>query len=375
MTVLPPPAPHGRRALAWLVDLAWVGLVALLFTTLVDTRWLVPFAALYLIAYSTTCTWLTGRTAGKAMFGLRLRRAERRPGFFWALGRASFGYAVIDVFGAGVLLALGNERHRCLHDLVFGSEVVLERAEPIRPGALWSGLLGFEAERRAASEERTKSLGVLKGLVRFVLKLTFPLAWLLEHRKEHTALAAPAPAPIASVGTLSAKARVAVVAVTTAITSAVVVSASGWDGPRRVSFPRPGPDSSSRTTGPDQPPVSITQPDPGPGLVATPTALDFGDQAVGTSSPEHSVELTNRGAREVTVGEVKVTGADPDEFSVTLGLCRGAPVGPGGTCRLSLRFTPFRVGGSSAILAIRSGSTGNTLTVALTGSGTRASFH
>ena len=44
--------------------------------------------------------------------------------------------------GVGILLAFCNRRHRCLHDLVFGSEVVLERAGPIRPGVLWSGLIG-----------------------------------------------------------------------------------------------------------------------------------------------------------------------------------------------------------------------------------------
>src|SRR5437660_150503 len=149
-----PAAPHGRRALAWVVDLAIVGLVALVFTSLlqlpkllsfllgedrfphVAPRWFVLFAVLFFVAYQTSCIWLTQRTAGKAMFGLRLRRVGKRSELLWALGRTTVGYLVIDVFGVGILLAFCNRRHRCLHDLVFGSEIVLERAGPIRPRVL-----------------------------------------------------------------------------------------------------------------------------------------------------------------------------------------------------------------------------------------------
>src|SRR5207248_3318579 len=90
----------------------------------------VVFVALWFIAYHTTFIFLTKRTAGKAMFGLRLRRRGQASELLWALGRASVGYIVIDMFGAGTVLSFWTPRHQCLHDLLFGSEVILER-----PGA------------------------------------------------------------------------------------------------------------------------------------------------------------------------------------------------------------------------------------------------
>src|SRR3989442_14467300 len=99
-----PAAPHGRRALAWLTDLAIVMIVALLFTSLlqlpklislvldarpprISPRWFVPFAVIFFIAYQTSSMWLTQRTAGKAMFDLRVRRSSERSPFLWALRR------------------------------------------------------------------------------------------------------------------------------------------------------------------------------------------------------------------------------------------------------------------------------------------------
>src|ERR1700730_17724634 len=87
-------APYGRRALAWFVDLVMVSLVALLFTSLIHlpklvslalgqgsfpqvaTKQFLFFTVLLFVLYHTTSIWLTQRTAGKAMMGLRIRRAH-----------------------------------------------------------------------------------------------------------------------------------------------------------------------------------------------------------------------------------------------------------------------------------------------------------
>ena len=89
-----PPAPYGRRALAWFADLIMVGVVALLFTSLlhlpklvslalgqgpfpqVAPKQFVLFAVLFFVLYHTTSIWLTQSTAGKAMMGLRLHWAS-----------------------------------------------------------------------------------------------------------------------------------------------------------------------------------------------------------------------------------------------------------------------------------------------------------
>ncbi|WP_354643023.1 RDD family protein [Kitasatospora camelliae] len=94
-----------------------------------------------LVGAHATQVWLTGRTAGKAMFGLRVVRTDGSAppptarGLLWAVGRPSVGYLLVDVFGLGALAALGDRRHRCVHDLVFGSEVRLTAgADGASPG-------------------------------------------------------------------------------------------------------------------------------------------------------------------------------------------------------------------------------------------------
>lgn len=99
------------------------------------TPGVVVVAALALVAafgaFTGSLVWVTGGlTLGKAYCGLRVRRRsttaiKQEVGDLARLvGRQSWGYAVIDVFGAGCLLGLRSPRRRFLHDLVFDTEVV-----------------------------------------------------------------------------------------------------------------------------------------------------------------------------------------------------------------------------------------------------------
>lgn len=137
-------APHRLRLVAFATDAALVAIVfglALAFDKLVGA----PAVVLYLAAgitfiyYLGATTWLMGgQTAGKAACGLVVRRIDGTPptrswrGLLWAFGRHSVGYLVVDVLGLGTLLALVTPRRRCLHDLAFGSEVVM--VAPARAG-------------------------------------------------------------------------------------------------------------------------------------------------------------------------------------------------------------------------------------------------
>ena len=141
--------------LAWLTDLVMVGVSALLFTSLIQVPKLILlvmgesrpptipieqfafFAIALFIAYHASCLWLTRRSAGKAIAGLRVRRRSHGTELGWALGRPTLGYLVVDLLGLGVLPALLDGRHRCLHDRVFGTEVILEHGEP--SGRRWPG--------------------------------------------------------------------------------------------------------------------------------------------------------------------------------------------------------------------------------------------
>ena len=130
------PAPHLRRLIALVVDVAGVsaviGVAAILGAAvdLFDPVWFAWVFVIVLVYYLGVSVWLTGQTAGKAVCGLTVRRGgttvpANLSGFAWSVGRHSIGYVVIDVFGLGALLALINRRRRCLHDYVFGSEVVV----------------------------------------------------------------------------------------------------------------------------------------------------------------------------------------------------------------------------------------------------------
>ena len=123
----PVAAPHGGRLIAFGLDLVIILLVGLA----VGGGWLRILGVF--IAYHTALVWLTGQTIGKAIANLEVRRIDGHAyertarGLPWALGRASVGYLLVDMLGLGVLFALPrrNSARRCLHDLVFGSKVVL----------------------------------------------------------------------------------------------------------------------------------------------------------------------------------------------------------------------------------------------------------
>lgn len=141
-------APHRLRALACAVDLGFVA-AAVGVVAAVDLVLFVLVLPLVYATYSGVLTWLTGgRTVGKALCGLVVRRVgppvgPNARGLAWCLGRG-LGLFFVDVMGFGTLTTFINRRHRCLHDFVFGSEVVrMPEAE----------LLATARERLAALDE------------------------------------------------------------------------------------------------------------------------------------------------------------------------------------------------------------------------------
>ncbi|CUR58504.1 membrane hypothetical protein [metagenome] len=148
-------APHGGRLIAFGVDL----LVVLLIGVVIGGGWvriLVVF-----VGYHTALVWLTGQTIGKAVANIEVRRADGRryertaKGLPWALGRASIGYLVVDMLGLGVLVAAAprNPTRRCLHDLVFGSRVILRGPTQWALPKVRTRLSDFAARREVAAQE------------------------------------------------------------------------------------------------------------------------------------------------------------------------------------------------------------------------------
>jgi uncharacterized RDD family membrane protein YckC len=219
----PIPAPHGVRAAAFLVD---AGLVAALFYFSPRHA---PWALLpaIFVAYHTVLLWLVQRTVGKSIFSLRVRRVEKEPTFLWALGRSSLGYLSVDVALIGALTVLVDRRHRALHDLVFGSEVVHEPGSARRR---LERLVAFAEQSQAALEQRKKRsrlrpVFVLLALLESLEKLA-GLVGKAVTAAEHVlgGIGAPSAASAAPATVLPVKVAAVVAIATTAVGATTVVA-------------------------------------------------------------------------------------------------------------------------------------------------------
>jgi hypothetical protein len=104
-------------------------------------------------------------------------------------------------------------------------------------------------------------------------------------------------------------------------------------------------------------------------LDVSPASLDFGNQAIGTTSAVQTVELVNTGSAAVNLSAPSVTGPFalapvPPQFSAC------PPVlGAGGACVVAVSFTPAQVGLASGSLVISSDASNPRVTVPLAGTG------
>jgi putative cell wall-binding protein len=100
-----------------------------------------------------------------------------------------------------------------------------------------------------------------------------------------------------------------------------------------------------------------------PVLTPTPAALDFGPQRVRQPSTSRTVTLTNTGASTVTFDEVHADG-DYDASSTC-----PSTLAPGGSCTVSVRFTPIVTGVRTGTLTVTSSAPDSPTTVTLVGEG------
>ncbi len=109
----------------------------------------------------------------------------------------------------------------------------------------------------------------------------------------------------------------------------------------------------------------------GVGTVVTllPSSLDFGNQKVGTTSQPQPVTFTNHGTAAVNIYRVHFTGENPAAFAQT-NTC-GTSVPAGGSCTISVTFTPHFEGQKTATLEVRDNGGGFRQKVALSGTGTQ----
>jgi hypothetical protein len=91
-------------------------------------------------------------------------------------------------------------------------------------------------------------------------------------------------------------------------------------------------------------------------------------RTVGTTSLAQTVKLTNGGSGELDVSGITLTGADPGDFAQSNN-CIPTAAG-GGSCLITVTFTPTAQGVRTASLSIADNAAGSPQTVALTGRGT-----
>jgi len=139
--------------------------------------------------------------------------------------------------------------------------------------------------------------------------------------------------------------------------------AAGWT--RSADFPT--------TTGVFQPSfaggnrdVFVVKIGPGnsPGVSIVPATLNFGSQAVGTTSPPQTVLLHNVGSATLNISSIGTTG----DFSQT-NAC-GSTLAAGGSCGISITFTPGRSGTLTGGLRVTDNAAGSPQRITLTGTGT-----
>jgi glutaminyl-peptide cyclotransferase len=105
----------------------------------------------------------------------------------------------------------------------------------------------------------------------------------------------------------------------------------------------------------------------GPTLTVSPTSVNFGNQAVGTTSSPFAVTVSNPGSAVLTIAAIAITGAHPGDFAYS-SAC-GASVAPGATCAISVTFRPTTTGSRKGALTITSNAAGSPHVVQLGGSG------
>ena len=105
-----------------------------------------------------------------------------------------------------------------------------------------------------------------------------------------------------------------------------------------------------------------------PVAVLSPASLVFGSQASGTASAAQSITLSNMGnaALNITGSGVSITGANAADFSQS-NQC-GSSVAAGGSCAISVTFTPsLSAGSETAILSVPDNASGSPQQTQLSG--------
>jgi hypothetical protein len=86
----------------------------------------------------------------------------------------------------------------------------------------------------------------------------------------------------------------------------------------------------------------------------TPNPLSFGNVPVGRVSQPQTLTLNNTGGNSMVISSIVLNGAQSDEFEIVTAC--GSSLAPGGTCVISVTFTPRSIGTANASIIVSDGS-------------------
>jgi len=98
----------------------------------------------------------------------------------------------------------------------------------------------------------------------------------------------------------------------------------------------------------------------------SPASLSFGGQTVGTSSAPKNIVVTNHEQITVNFTSVGISGVNQSDFSQTNNC---SSLSPGGSCTVSVIFTPSATGNRAATLTLTDSATNSPQTARLSGIG------
>jgi hypothetical protein len=109
-----------------------------------------------------------------------------------------------------------------------------------------------------------------------------------------------------------------------------------------------------------------------PNISVSPASNDFGSITVGSSSSPQTFTISNTGTADLDISSMSITGSDSGQFTLQTGTCTTlAPtISLGGSCTVTVTFSPTSEGSKSATLQIASNDPDTaTLNVSLSGTG------
>jgi sugar lactone lactonase YvrE len=107
-----------------------------------------------------------------------------------------------------------------------------------------------------------------------------------------------------------------------------------------------------------------------PQATLSPNPLAFPSTTVGTSATTLPITLSNRGTAALTISSISIAGTNSGSFSQTNNC--GASVAAGGSCTITVGFTPAAAGSLSASLTVVDNAVGSPQSAAISGTGAAA---